>query len=206
MNSIRNFGRLLAASLLAMCAVTASFAQTNATSDSTSRSTAAASTAPISNGASTGAVSLQLTQQASPIPANTTALVEQRGRVDTTASVFLPGNAVASGQFNCGATGSAGIGGTGFSFGLSGAKSLSACVYMNLMAFSSAARDPELYVSALCSMDEGKTVMKEVGRECPSETRERKARESQAAGQAPVAGNYQRPRVGTIDSMGHIVQ
>lgn len=121
----------------------------------------------------------------------------------TTGQVFLPGNAVASGGFNCGATSSLGAGVPGVSLGGSTAKSLKACVMMNLMNFAIIAKDKDMYESALCSMDEGREVMAEAGALCPSEVRARKSGAVTAV--TPTAA---RPpsSVGTMNSMGQIVQ
>ncbi len=100
--------------------------------------------------------------------------VKQSGSLATTGQAFLGGAAVASGSFNCGATGGVSAGWVGGAFSAQGAKSLKSCVLLNIIAM--AEKDPELAVAALCVMDEGKEVMAEAGRQCPSEKRAQQAR------------------------------
>lgn len=96
-------------------------------------------------------------------PAQTLAVVEQRGSVKTTGQAFMGAAAVASGNFNCGASGGVAAGWMGGAASVQGAKSLRSCVLLNIAALY-----PQLSEAALCQMDEGKDVMAEAGIECPS--------------------------------------
>lgn len=153
---MRNLSILVAA----FCAITAAQAQ-------------------VQSGSSAGAT-------ATTAPVTITTNESSSDRLKTTGSVFLPGNSVSSAQFNCAATGSAGIGGMGFSVGASAAKSLESCVLMHLMQFGIAAKDEALYEGALCTMEEGRRVYAEIGRQCPGERRA-----NLPAGSArPIASGY----------------
>ena len=157
-----------------------------------------------SNTASTANVPVNIAPVFGSTPAHTSADVNYQGSYSakTTGQVFLPGNSVASGSFNCGATGSAGIGGTGFSVGLSGSKSLEECVKLNLLNMAGIKGDPQMFDAVWCTIAQGREAMIEAGRECPSQVRARQQAAAPVAS-APVAS---RPRVGQTDSMGRLVQ
>jgi hypothetical protein len=110
--------------------------------------------------------------------------------VKTTGMAYMPGMAVASGGFNCGATGGAAVGGSGFSLGFGGAKSLDECVKLNLLNFAGLAGDNALYEAVWCTIPAGKAAYAEQGKECPSVVREQERARAQAAitGQAAPAG------------------
>ncbi len=144
------------------------FASFGAAAQSTSNSstTASAQTAPVAN------TNNIIFPNSTPSVAGTVlqpgqSFVEQSGSVKTTGQAFLPGMSVASGSFNCGATGGLAIGGQGFSVSAGGAKSLKDCVALNLMNFASLSKDEELYVALLCTMDVGKEAMTALKRPCP---------------------------------------
>lgn len=144
------------------------FASFGAAAQSTSNSstTASATTSPVAN---TNNINFA---GSTPSLAGTVLLpgqnnVDQSGSVKTTGQAFLPGMAVASGSFNCGATGGLAAGGQGFSLAIGGAKSLKDCVALNLMNFASLSKDEELYIALLCTMDVGKEAMTNLKRPCP---------------------------------------
>jgi hypothetical protein len=147
---------------IALSASFAAAADTNATS--TGQATAIAQTAPIV--IQTGANPNGAGTAANPLVERTE--VTQRGGLKTTGQAFLPGMAVASGSFNCGATGGVAVGAMGGAISIGGAKSLSDCVAMNLMNFAAIAKDDELYVALLCGMDAGKAAMESLRRPCPN--------------------------------------
>lgn len=159
MNKIK-FGLLA----VALSASFGALAQVESNSTGTGQASAIAQTAPVNvyTGGTGGTAANPTVSQAE---------VHQSGGVKTVGQAFLPGMAVASGSFNCGATGGVAVGAMGGAVSIGGAKSLSDCVSLNLMNFAALSKDEELYVALLCGMAAGKEAMDKLKRPCPDGTR-----------------------------------